>query len=38
VPGTVRDLAGSRISFTDAGTHQLKGVPEEWHPYRVASA
>lgn len=38
VSSTVRDLvAGSGIAFEDAGTHALKGVPEEWRLYRVAS-
>ena len=33
---TVRDLtAGSGIAFEDAGEHELKGVPERWHLYRV---
>jgi class 3 adenylate cyclase len=33
---TVRDLtAGSGIVFQDAGEHELKGVPERWHLYRV---
>jgi class 3 adenylate cyclase len=35
--GTVRDLvAGSGIRFEDRGTHELRGVPEEWRLYRVA--
>jgi class 3 adenylate cyclase len=34
--GTVRDLvAGSGIRFEDRGTHELRGVPEEWRLYRV---
>jgi class 3 adenylate cyclase len=34
---TVKDLvSGSGISFTDHGTHELKGVPETWHLFRVA--
>jgi class 3 adenylate cyclase len=38
VSSTVRDLvAGSGIGFEDAGRHTLKGVPEEWQLYRVAS-
>jgi class 3 adenylate cyclase/alpha-beta hydrolase superfamily lysophospholipase len=38
VSSTVRDLvAGSGIGFEDAGIHQLKGVPDEWRLYRVAS-
>jgi class 3 adenylate cyclase len=37
VSSTVRDLvAGSGIAFEDAGRHQLKGVPEAWHLYRVS--
>ena len=36
VSSTVRDLtAGSGIAFEDAGEHELKGVPEPWHLYRV---
>jgi class 3 adenylate cyclase len=39
VSQTVRDLvAGSGIAFEDRGTHQLKGVPEEWRLYSVVSA
>ena len=35
---TVKDLtAGSGLSFEDAGEHELKGVPDRWHLYRVAS-
>jgi class 3 adenylate cyclase len=38
VSSTVRDLtAGSRIEFEDAGVHELKGVPDRWRLYRVAS-
>jgi class 3 adenylate cyclase/alpha-beta hydrolase superfamily lysophospholipase len=38
VSSTVRDLvAGSGIGFEDAGRQSLKGVPEEWQLYRVAS-
>jgi class 3 adenylate cyclase len=34
VSSTVKDLvAGSGIEFEDRGTHQLKGVPGEWHLY-----
>jgi hypothetical protein len=34
----VKDLvAGSGLRFTDRGTHQLKGVPGEWHLYAVES-
>jgi class 3 adenylate cyclase len=33
---TVKDLvAGSGLSFEDAGEHALKGVPDSWHLYRV---
>jgi class 3 adenylate cyclase len=36
VSQTVRDLvAGSGLSFEDAGEHELKGVPERWRLYRV---
>jgi class 3 adenylate cyclase len=36
VSSTVKDLvAGSGVSFSDIGTHWLKGVPEDWHLYRV---
>ncbi len=34
---TVRDLAaGSGIEFDPAGSHELKGLPDEWSLYRVA--
>lgn len=37
VSGTVRDLVyGSRISFTDQGEHQLKGIEEKRRLYSVA--
>jgi pimeloyl-ACP methyl ester carboxylesterase len=33
---TVKDLmAGSEMSFSDAGTHQLRGVPGDWSLYYV---
>ena len=33
---TVKDLtAGSGLVFEDAGEHELKGVPDSWHLYRV---
>ncbi len=33
---TVKDLvAGSGLAFEDAGDHELKGVPDRWHLYRV---
>jgi class 3 adenylate cyclase len=36
VSRTVVDLvAGSGISFEDHGEHELKGVPDQWHLYRV---
>ena len=39
VSQTVKDLtAGSDLTFEDAGEHQLKGVPDRWHLYRVVSA
>jgi pimeloyl-ACP methyl ester carboxylesterase/class 3 adenylate cyclase len=38
VSRTVKDLtAGSGLTFQDAGQHELKGVPDRWHLYRVAS-
>lgn len=38
VTSTVRDLvAGSGIGFEEAGMRSLKGVPEPWLLYRVAS-
>jgi class 3 adenylate cyclase len=37
VSQTVKDLvAGSGLSFEDRGEHELKGVPDRWHLYRVA--
>jgi class 3 adenylate cyclase len=39
VSQTVKDLvAGSGLSFEDAGEHELKGVPDPWHLYRVVGA
>jgi class 3 adenylate cyclase/pimeloyl-ACP methyl ester carboxylesterase len=36
VSGTVKDLvAGSGLVFEDAGDHELKGIPDRWHLYRV---
>ncbi len=36
VSQTVKDLvAGSGLAFADAGEHELKGLPELWHLYRV---
>jgi class 3 adenylate cyclase len=38
VSSTVKDLvAGSGLVFEDAGEHELKGVPDRWHLYRVVS-
>jgi class 3 adenylate cyclase len=37
VSRTVKDLvAGSGISFQDYGTHELKGVPEQWKLFRAS--
>jgi class 3 adenylate cyclase/pimeloyl-ACP methyl ester carboxylesterase len=37
VSQTVKDLvAGSGIPFDDRGTHELKGVPDEWRLFAVA--
>ena len=34
VSSTVKDLvAGSGITFTDRGSHVLKGVPDEWRVF-----
>ena len=39
VSATVRDLAaGASLTFSEAGTHALKGVPGEWHVYAVQAA
>jgi class 3 adenylate cyclase len=39
VSSTVKDLvSGSGIQFEDRGVQALKGVPGEWHLFRVASA
>jgi class 3 adenylate cyclase len=36
VSSTVKDLvAGSDLAFEDLGQHQLKGVPDRCHLYRV---
>ena len=33
---TVKDLvAGSGISFTDRGTHQLPDIPDQWSVFAV---
>ncbi|HEX9769161.1 MAG TPA: adenylate/guanylate cyclase domain-containing protein [Kiloniellales bacterium] len=38
VSQTVKDLvAGSGVSFEDAGSHALKGLPDEWRLYKVVS-
>ena len=38
VSQTVKDLtAGSGLDLEDAGDHELKGVPDHWQLYRVAS-
>ena len=38
VSQTVKDLvAGSGLTFTDAGEHELKGVPARWRLFRAAS-
>jgi class 3 adenylate cyclase len=36
VSSTVKDLtAGSGLTYEDRGEHELKGVPDRWHLYRV---
>jgi pimeloyl-ACP methyl ester carboxylesterase len=38
VSQTVKDLvAGSGLTFEDAGEHELKGMPDRWHLYRVVA-
>ena len=38
VSQTVKDLvAGSGLTFEDAGEHELKGVPDRWRLYRVVN-
>jgi class 3 adenylate cyclase len=38
VSSTLRDLViGSGLEFEDRGTHELKGVPGEWHLFAAAS-
>ena len=38
VSQTVKDLvAGSGLSFEDAGEHELKGVPDRWRLFRVVN-
>jgi class 3 adenylate cyclase len=37
VSSTVKDLvAGSGLTFEDAGEHELKGMSDPWRLYRVA--
>jgi hypothetical protein len=39
VSSTVKDLvAGSGLSFTDRGEHELKGVPGSWRLYAAEPA
>jgi class 3 adenylate cyclase len=39
VSSTLRDLViGSGLEFEERGTHQLKGVPGEWHLSAVTSS
>ncbi len=36
VSGTIKEaVAGSNIKFEDFGTHALKGIPGEWHLFRI---
>ena len=36
VSGTIKEaVAGSNIEFEDFGTHELKGIPGEWHLFRI---
>jgi class 3 adenylate cyclase len=36
VSGTIKEaVAGSDIKFEDSGTHVLKGIPGEWHLFRI---
>jgi class 3 adenylate cyclase len=36
VSGTIKEaVAGSNIKFEDFGTHELKGIPGEWHLFRI---
>jgi hypothetical protein len=38
VSQTVKDLvAGSGLTFEDAGEHEPKGVPDRWHLYWVVT-
>jgi class 3 adenylate cyclase len=37
VSGTIRDLtAGSQITFDDRGSHELKGIPDQWRLYAAS--
>jgi len=39
VSRTVKDLvSGAGLAFVDAGEHELRGVPDRWHLYRVVDA
>ncbi len=39
VSQTVKDLvAGTGLTFEDAGEHELKGVPDRWRLYRVTAS
>jgi class 3 adenylate cyclase len=39
VSSTVKDLvAGSGIEFEDRGQHELKGISESWHLFKVLDA
>jgi class 3 adenylate cyclase len=38
VSSTVKDLTpGSGLTFDDRGEHDLKGIPDRWHLFRVVS-
>jgi class 3 adenylate cyclase len=39
VSRTVKDLvAGSGLTFVDAGEHELKGIPGSWQLYRATAS
>ena len=39
ISGTLRQiLIGSRYAFEDRGTHELKGVPDQWRIYAVSES
>ena len=39
VSSIVKDLvAGSELTFSDRGAHELKGIPGEWHLYAAATS